>query len=38
MMMLKEAGFDEITIQGDFTGVEATPEHGLLVFIARKRS
>jgi SAM-dependent methyltransferase len=38
MMMLKQAGFDEITIQGDYMEVDATPEHGVLVFIARKKS
>jgi hypothetical protein len=37
-MMLKQAGFDEVTIQGDFTEAEATPEHRVLVFIARKNS
>jgi SAM-dependent methyltransferase len=36
LMLLKQAGFDEVTVQGDFTQAEATPEHGALVFIARK--
>ncbi|MBZ0296153.1 MAG: class I SAM-dependent methyltransferase [Anaerolineae bacterium] len=36
VMMLKQAGFDEVTIQGDFTEAEATPEHEDLVFIAKK--
>jgi hypothetical protein len=36
LMMLKQAGFDEVTVQGDFTDEAATPEHGELVFIARK--
>lgn len=36
LMMLKQAGFGEITIQGDFTDKEATPEHDVLVFIALK--
>lgn len=38
LLMLKQAGFDDVTIQGDFTEAEATPEHGVLVFIARKKS
>ena len=36
LMMLKQAGFDEVTVQGDFTKAAATAEHGDLVFIARK--
>jgi SAM-dependent methyltransferase len=36
LMMLEQAGFDEIKVQGDFTEAEATPEHQVLVFIARK--
>jgi hypothetical protein len=36
LMMLEQAGFDEIKVQGDFTEAEATPEHAILVFIARK--
>jgi hypothetical protein len=35
-MMLEQAGFDEIKVRGDFTEAEATPEHTVLVFIARK--
>ena len=38
LLMLKQAGFDEITIQGDFMEAEAAAEHGTLVFIAKKRS
>lgn len=38
LMMLKQAGFEEVTVQGDFTEEQATPEHGDLVFIARKMS
>lgn len=38
LMMLKQAGFDDNTVQGDFTEEEATPDHGVLVFIARKKS
>ena len=37
LMMLEQTGFDEITIQGDYTEAQATPEHGVLVFIARKK-
>jgi|GEM_PF-289957 len=36
VMLLKQAGFDEVTVQGDYTNVAATPEHDDLVFIARK--
>ena len=38
LLMLQQAGFAEVTVQGDFTGAEANPEHGDLVFIARKTS
>lgn len=38
VLMLQQAGFEDITIQGDFTDVEATPEHGTLIFIAKKHS
>lgn len=38
LLMLKQAGFDEVTVQGDFMAEEATPEHNVLVFIARKKS
>jgi hypothetical protein len=34
--MLEQVGFREVTVQGDYTEAEATPEHGVLVFIARK--
>lgn len=37
LMMMKQAGFDEVTVRGDFTEQEATPEQGVLVFIARKK-
>ena len=36
LMLLEQVGFAEIKVQGDFTEAEATPEHGVLVFIARK--
>ena len=36
VLMLKQAGFDEVSVQGDFSNAEATPEHDDLVFIARK--
>jgi hypothetical protein len=35
-MMLEQAGFRHIKVQGDHTGEGATAEHGVLVFIARK--
>lgn len=38
VLMLKQAGFDDISVQGDFTNGKATPEHGVLVFIAKKKS
>lgn len=38
LMMLKQAGFDDVTILGDFMEMAATAEHGVLVFIARKNS
>lgn len=37
MLMLKQEGFDAVTVQGDYTEVEVTPEHGVLVFIASKK-
>lgn len=37
LLILKQAGFDEVTVQGDFTEAEATPEHNVLVFIAKKK-
>jgi hypothetical protein len=37
-MMLEQAGFEEITVYGDYTEEEVTPEHGVLVFIANKTS
>lgn len=37
LLMLMQAGFDEVTVQGDFTAEEATPDHDVLVFIARKK-
>jgi molybdenum cofactor biosynthesis enzyme MoaA len=38
VMMLKQAGFDEVTAQGDFTDETATAEHDTLVCIARKKT
>jgi predicted phage-related endonuclease len=38
VMMLEHAGFDEVTVQGDFTHEAATAEHDTLVFIANKKS
>jgi SAM-dependent methyltransferase len=36
LMMLDQTGFSDIIVHGDYTDEEATPEHGVLVFIARK--
>jgi hypothetical protein len=36
LMMLEQAGFVDITIRGDYTEENATPEHDVLVFITRK--
>jgi hypothetical protein len=34
--MLDEAGFRDTVIEGDHTGIPATPDDGNLVFIARR--
>ena len=34
MLMLRAAGFKEAVVRGNYTDVEATPEHGELVFTA----
>lgn len=36
VLLLRQAGFDDITVLGAFTTEEATPDHGSLVFIAAK--
>jgi SAM-dependent methyltransferase len=36
MLMLELAGFDEITVQGDYSSERATPDHQELVFTAIK--
>lgn len=36
LLMLQQAGFTDIVIQGDYTEAAATAEHGVLVFIAKK--
>jgi len=38
LLILKQAGFTDVAMQGDFTETEATPEHGVLIFIARKKA
>ena len=38
LLMLQRAGFDGIKVQGDYTEAQATPKHGVLVFIAKKKS
>ena len=37
LLMLQEAGFDKTEVCGDFTDEVATPEHDVLVFIAKKQ-
>jgi hypothetical protein len=37
LLLLKQAGFDEVTVQGDFTEEVANPEHENLVFVAKKK-
>jgi SAM-dependent methyltransferase len=36
LLMLQQVGFGDIAVYGDYTEAEATAEHGVLVFIARK--
>jgi len=36
LMMLEQAGFGDVKVQGDYTEAEATAEHSVLVFVARK--
>ena len=36
LTMLESAGFSDIEVQGDYKEEEATAEHGVLVFLARK--
>jgi SAM-dependent methyltransferase len=36
MLMLQDAGFREIAIEGDYTGVPATSDDGNVVFVARR--
>jgi len=36
LLLLRQAGFAEVTVQGDYTETAATPAHETLVFIARK--
>jgi hypothetical protein len=36
LLMLKVAGFERTTVQGDFTNEEATARHGELVFTAQR--
>jgi hypothetical protein len=37
VLMLQHAGFVDVSVQGVLTEAEATPDHGDLVFIARKQ-
>ncbi len=36
LLMLEQADFRDVSVYGDYTEMEATAEHGVLVFIARK--
>ena len=36
LMMLRQAGFKEVAVLGDFTETKATSDSGTLVFIAQK--
>lgn len=36
LMLLEQAGFQDIIVHGNYTEAEATAAHGVLVFIARK--
>jgi len=36
LLMLQQVGFGDIAVYGDYTEADATAEHGVLVFIARK--
>lgn len=36
LLMLRLAGFTDITVQGDYREETATADHGMLVYLARK--
>jgi len=36
LLMLEQTGFRDVSVYGDYTETEATVEHGVLVFVARK--
>ena len=36
LLMLEQTGFGDVSVYGDYTETEATAEHGILVFVARK--
>jgi hypothetical protein len=36
LLSLDEAGFRDVAIEGGFTGQPATPDDGMLAFVARK--
>jgi SAM-dependent methyltransferase len=38
LLLLEQAGFDEIIVQGDYAEAVATSESGVLIFIARKNA
>ena len=36
LLMLEQTGFRDVSVYGDYTETEATAEHGILVFLAKK--
>jgi SAM-dependent methyltransferase len=38
VLMLEHAGFGDVTVTGDHTGAEPTPDHRTLVYAARRRT
>ncbi|HXC79688.1 MAG TPA: class I SAM-dependent methyltransferase [Candidatus Acidoferrum sp.] len=36
LLMLDDAGFRDVTIEGGYTGLSATPDDGMVVFVARR--
>jgi hypothetical protein len=36
LWMLADAGFGEVVVEGDYTGMPATPDDGNVIFVARR--
>jgi len=36
LAMLGQAGFEDVQVRGDYTKLEATPDSGILVYLARR--